>query len=76
MRLSAHFDKRLHGMCMFKHAQLYRSASAAGWLTAGHTQHAGHRQPYDLNSSMIMSQMLSTKRSLHCHCPGRSNYRI
>jgi len=46
-----------------KHAQLYRSASAAGCLTVSHAQHAAShgrqrsptRQPYDLYSSMIRS---------------------
>ena len=43
-----------------KQVQLYRSASAAGWLTPSHVQHAashGRRQPYDLNSSMIISSV-------------------
>jgi len=39
---------------MFKHAQLYRSASAAGWLTASHAQHAAshgrRRSPTTLRS--------------------------
>jgi len=48
--------------CMYKHVQLYRSASAAGWLTASQQQTLlptvadGHRQPYVLYSSMMLIQ--------------------
>jgi len=72
MRLSAYFGKRLHGMlsrthAYCKHAHLYRSASAAGWLTPrnDHSQPAtrtityGHRQPYDRNSSIDINQKSS-----------------
>ena len=49
-----------------KQVQLYRSASAAGWMTPSHAQHAashGRRQPYDLNSSIIISSVPSLSLS-------------
>ena len=55
-------------MCTCKHAQLYRSASAAGGpqpatrSTPLPTVTDGHRQPYDLNSSMITASTQMTSR--------------
>jgi len=65
MRISAYFGKRLCGMLswigMCKHAHLYRSASAAGWLTrsvcrprpASHASHGHRRSPTTLTILIV-----------------------
>ena len=64
IRFTSHLGCQMmcyHGhTCMCKHTQLYRSASAAGWLTASHARHAAFHGHETDESLTILTVVYNT----------------